>query len=58
MSNIRKDSDLIADVIWWIRGYIAGNPDSGYFSSDHISALMQAKISAEKVEEKDLEEVK
>lgn len=55
MSNIRKDSELIADVIWWLREYVAGN-DESYFSSDHVDALIKIKISAEK--EEDLEEAK
>jgi hypothetical protein len=53
----REDSDLIADIIWWLRGYIAAKPESdisrsssGYLSPDHISALTHAKADVEKKE--------
>jgi hypothetical protein len=58
MGNFKEDSDLIADIIWWLRGYMAANPESdktrscsGYLSPDHISALVHAKSDAEKKEE-------
>lgn len=54
----REDSDLIANIIWWLRGYMAAKPESniscsssGYLSPDHIAALTHAKADAEKKEE-------
>lgn len=52
--NKKQDSDLLADVIWWIKGYIAGNISDGEqccFDNDHLRALVQAKIFAENQEE-------
>jgi hypothetical protein len=43
----REDSDNLADIIWWIKGYIAG-ADATYspcpFGSAHVESLRRARV--------------
>jgi len=45
-----KDSELIADIMWWLRGYMSGKLTPDYFTVEHLVALTDAKIYAEKKE--------
>jgi hypothetical protein len=38
-------SENIADVIWWLKGYIARQPDAhNDLNSEHIESLRRARI--------------
>jgi hypothetical protein len=51
MSN-PKQSFLIADLIWWLRGYTAAyGEELCYITKEHISALINAKTLTEKEED-------
>ncbi len=43
----RTDWDNLADLIWWIKGYIAGARDNLYdcpFGPDHVESLRKARM--------------
>jgi len=42
------DLDNLADIIWWIKGYIAGardNYESCPFGEEHIESLRKARVN-------------
>lgn len=44
----QEDLDRLADIIWWIKGYIAGARDNAEdcpFSSAHAESLRRAKVN-------------
>jgi hypothetical protein len=45
---IQKDLDLIADILWWLRGYIADGDYYKPFSELHIVALNKVKTTLQK----------
>ena len=47
----QKDSDYIADVIWWIKGFAAANniyEKSTDLNEDHLDSLRKARIILDK----------
>lgn len=55
----QSDSDNLADIIWWIRGYIAANEyERKDFSEAHIQSLIKfrkAFILQEELDSKPIE---
>jgi hypothetical protein len=48
----QRDSDNLADIIWWIKGYIVGakeNCESCPFCNDHIESLKKTRIHLQKL---------
>ena len=43
----RADSDNLADIIWWIKGYLAANASPCPFSNGHIESLRKARAILE-----------
>ncbi len=45
-TGARQDADLIADVLWWLKGYRAGLDSDTYSDIDatHDDALRRARI--------------
>ena len=44
----QTDLDNLADIIWWIKGYLAGareNFESCPFKEDHIESLRKSRIT-------------
>ena len=42
----------LADIIWWIKGYVAGARDNQElcpFTDDHIEALRRARVDLRKL---------
>jgi len=45
------DSDNLSDIIWWIKGYIAGAKDNYEdcpFGDDHVESLRKASLLLKK----------
>ena len=52
----QKIADLLADVLWWLKGYLAASDDEdsirGFFE-EHIIAVREARLEIlRKIEEK------
>lgn len=42
----QEDADMLADLIWFIKGYLTATDDRKFFGEEHTEALRKARVNA------------